>query len=247
MASTRSGGSRSGPARALDPGMTSRLQMLALGLVLFLGKLAHADEAVPTPVSGTHFELSFGFLGGTRDESRSSFVFAGGSAEAVPGATALAAPFAAAPFNNIILTGPSLEARWVQHHVRMTVGVQKPFAQFALTEGVNGYEVQGASRSVSVRAFSFWDLRFGLGGEYSFKSVTPFADLVGDAQWVSTDVTVDGAAGTFKALMFGTSVRAGVRVAISETMFISPSAEFGVLGPERYGAQLVVGFAFPVD
>ncbi len=228
--------------------MTPRLLSLAGSLVLTLGTLAHAEDApAESKTPATHFELSFGFMGGARDEGRSSFVFGSGTAGDLPGATALAAPFAAAPFTSMVLTGPTVEARWVQHHVRMTVGVQKPFAQFVLGEGVNSYDVQGTTRSVSVRAFSFWDLRFGLGGEFSFKSVTPYADLVGDVQWISTDVTVDGAAANFKALMFGYSVRAGVRVALSDYLFISPSAEFGLLGPERYGAALVVGFTFPVD
>lgn len=226
--------------------MTQRLSLLALGVCL-LGTLAQAQEVEPTPEPSTsHFELSVGFMGGARDESKTGFVFSGGEAALVNGAAALTAPFAAAPFNNMVLTGPSLEARWVQHHVRMTAGFQKPFAQFVLGEGVSGSDVQGQLRSVSVRSFSFWDLRFGLGGEYTYKSVTPYADLVGDVQWITADVTVDGAAASYKALMFGYSLRTGVRVAISDYMFIAPSVEFGLLGPERYGAQLLVGFVLPI-
>jgi hypothetical protein len=201
----------------------------------------------PTPAPDTHFELSFGFMGGARDESRVGFIFAGGDAGSIPGASALSAPFATAPFSNLLVTGPSLEARWVQHHVRMTVGMQKPFAQFVLGQGVSGTDLQGVTREVSVRSFSFWDLRLGLGGEVTYRSVTPFADLCGDVQWVSSDVTIDGSAGSFKALMFGYSIRAGVRVAISDYLYVAPSAEFGLLGPQRYGAQLLVGFTFPVD
>lgn len=191
-------------------------------------------------------ELTFGFMGGLRNESTTGFVVTNETAS-TPGAAALVGPFAAAPLTNAVVSGPAWEARWVHRHVRMTVGVQKPFALLPLAESAGTWDVDGVTRSVSLRTLQLWDVRLGLGAELSLRRVTPFVDLLGDMRWVGADVAVDGLAASYRAWTFDYSVRAGLKVRLSDAMFVAASGEVGLLGASRFGGQLVLGFALPLD
>lgn len=202
------------------------------------------QQGEPPPQS--YSELTFGFMGGLRDESSTGFVVTGETA-GTPGAASLVGPFVNAPLTRAIVSGPAWEARWVHHHVRMTVGLQKPFALLPLADGAGQYDVDGTSRSVSLRTLQLWDVRLGLGAELTVQRVTPFVDLLGDVRWVGADVAVDGLSASYRAWSFGYSVRAGLKVRLSEAMFVAASGEVGLLGASRYGGQLVIGFALPFD
>jgi hypothetical protein len=209
---------------------------------LLTAVLLAASDAEPLPpleepnlyLSEHHIEVAFGFIGGVRDLSRSDFVFI----EGAPSAQALADPFSAGPYNSVLVSGVAGELRYVAHHLRFTVGVQKPFAAFRLSDAV-------ASDSVSTRQLSLWDFRFGIGTEYAFRYVAPFADVVGDMQLVDAAMVVDGQSTTFRAWAFGFSVRAGLRFHVGQYLYIAPCGEVGLGGAQRFGASLQTGWVIP--
>lgn len=239
------------PRLLLVRSMTSTLRSLVV-VMLGAAGAALADEKQeeldppPPPRVTTHTEFVFGFMGGQRDQSWSGFVV-GNETAGTPGAASLVGPFTAPPISNAIVSGPTWEVREVHRRVRMTVGLQKPFALFRPTEGAGAYDVDGVSRSITVRTLQLWDIRLGLGWEYSIRRVTPFIDLLGDIRWANAELTVDGLPASYKAWSFAYSLRAGARVQVSDAMFIAASAEASVMGAPRFGGQLVLGFAFPFD
>ncbi|MBL8919612.1 MAG: hypothetical protein JNJ54_12165 [Myxococcaceae bacterium] len=198
------------------------------------------------------YELTMGFMGGVVDPSSMPLVFQSGEAAGVAGATGLGAPFGGPNQRALITAGPAWEARAIQSHVRFTLGLQKPFAQFrqgALDGSVEatGSPLVGAPLQVSPRSLSLWVIRFGLGGEYTLGRVTPFADVLGDVQLATAEVSVDGLPGTYKSSGFGFSVRAGARVRIDRYLSVGLAGEYGLVGAPRYGATLLVGWVFPID
>jgi hypothetical protein len=209
-----------------------------MNAIILAAVLATTDSPEPPPpdvyVSDSHLEASFGFMGGYRDLSRMPFAFEDGTS----GEQALTEPFASAPYSGLPVMGVSGELRVVSHHLRFTVGLQKPFASFRLTDAVSG--------DVSTRSLSLWDFRFGLGGEYAFEYVAPFVDLLGDMQVVSASLTVGNQTADYKAWAFGFTVRAGVRFHLSKYLYIAPSAEVGLGGAQRFGASLQAGWVIPV-
>src|SRR4051812_44654597 len=86
---------------------------------------ASTDEVeVPLPSEDTfdgytaprHFELTMGFIGGVRDETRAPYTFGSGTADSIPYAQALATPFALAPYNRTVVYGLGWELRYVGRH-----------------------------------------------------------------------------------------------------------------------------------
>ena len=126
-------------------------------------------------------------------------------------------------------------------------GLQKPFAQFRQGALDADVDVAGTALRVSPRSLSLWVVRFGLGGEYTFGRVTPFADVVGDIQLASADVSINGEPGTFRSSGFGFSARAGARLRIDRYLSVGLAAEYGLVGAPRYGATLLVGWVLPID
>lgn len=233
--------------------MLRRLVLLSFAFGLLLAKVARCEDRVELPpkedspyLAVQHLEYGMGFMGGLRDESQTGFVFSNGSASGVPGAQGLIGPFSSSPYDKLAVVGLAWEVRAVMDHLRMTVGVQKPFTGFSLLDAQSTTEVGGASRAVSPRAISLWDLRFGFGVEHRFRYLTPYVDLMGDAQSVTTDLTVDGASATYKAWTFGFTVRAGVRLHLGHYMYLAPMGEVGVYGPVRWAAGLQVGWVVPL-
>jgi hypothetical protein len=213
---------------------------------------AAVTKATPAPEPEFTWEFSMGFMGNVLDPSTLPLVFQSGDAASVGGATGLTAPFGGTGLRQLITAGPAWEARGIERHVRFTLGLQKPFAQFrqGSIDGeavAPGAPLVGAPLTVSPRSLSLWVVRLGLGGEYTFGRVTPFADVVGDVQLASADVVVDGQLGTYRASTFGFSVRAGARVRLDEHLSVGLAAEYGLVGAPRYGANLLVGWVFPID
>ncbi|MBK7860824.1 MAG: hypothetical protein IPJ65_19925 [Archangiaceae bacterium] len=189
-----------------------------------------------------HLELTMGFLGGVRDETRNGYAFGSGTSEA----RALTGPFALAPYARTIVYGLGWETRYVTQHVRFTVGLQKPFASFRMMDAIFPADVGGTTREVGTRSLELWDVRFGLGGEYAFKYVTPFVDVIGDVQSVKAALTVDQATAEYKAWAFGLVVRAGLRVQLGDSVFVAPMGEVGIGGPVLWGAGLQAGWVLPM-
>ena len=185
-----------------------------------------------------------GFAGGERDYRTAGFSFASGADNAPTFGKSLVSTFEQFPFARVRLIGPAWELRQVVDHVRFTVGLQKPFASFLLSDAQS---TAAGGSSVITRSLSVWELRFGLGTEYRFGPVTPFIDLSGQLEWLGAELTVNDGQVSYKAQTFSLMVRAGARIQLSPLVFIAPSAEIGVLGNVRWGAQLMVGVTLPYD
>lgn len=209
------------------------LRMSSLHLVALPFSLAAslaASTALADPFSaGDHAEATMGFLVTSQDHRATGF--ANGSAPA------LSQAFRGAPYDQSLGLGLRYEARSVLSHVRMTAGLDLPFSSFE-----SAYATRVDEHDVTPRSMWSWAVRFGLGGEYGFGPVTPFVDLLGSVQRVTTTVNVDGRALDYEALRFGFTGRAGLRVALRPWFFLTASGELGLLGPTRWSADVEAGF-----
>ena len=185
--------------------------------------------------------FQMGLLTGQRSLSASSgYVFTGGDGGALPFGQALTGPFSGAPFTGAQVNGLAIETMLVRRHVRVGWGVAKPFASFRLSDATS---IDPEAGAVGVRAISLWDLRFALGGEFTVGRVTPALDVVGTAEHVGADLSVQGQAVSYSAWAFGLSARAGVRVAIDEHLYLVASGQVGLQGGWPWMAELAVGCA----
>jgi len=215
-----------------------------VGLALFASFLAAgAAVAAAETEEGDHFELTMGFIAGARRYDRESFSRESGGGD-VAGAKALVEPFGNAPYDGCTALGLRYDLRLVVAHVRMTVGVDFPFASFAPADTRRSYDVAGVEREITVRKIRPYELRFGIGGELAFGRFAPFADLVGEVDWVDTVLAVDGATVGYEACSFGFSARAGARVYVRDWFFVAAAGEIGIVGQRVWGAELSLGFSF---
>ncbi len=187
-----------------------------------------------------HFEVSMGFLAGQRTYTNTPFSLSSGSTE---GANGLVSPFQATPYDRVNAFGLRWDARLVVSYVRMTVGYDQPFMALRLGDGQATYPVGGALRDVQVRSIQSHDLRFGIGGEYPIGPLAPFVDIIGSVHWVGTTLAIDGASHDYSAVTFGFAARGGFRLHVRKWFFASASGEVGLVGDERWGAELAVGFS----
>lgn len=234
--------------------MTKRtLWLWGAGLAVLVADIARAerpideeDPKIETRDDGAWaYELSFGFATAVRNEGRAGYVLTGGGAALTPGAGGVVTALRQSPYDAMWVNGPAWELRTTARHLRMTIGAHKPFAALAPGDVLVTETIDGAERTVGARALSLWELRLGLGVEYTFKRiVTPFMDLVGDVQWAWLDLTVDGVPAKFEATSFGYAIRGGARLSLDEHLYVSASGEVGLVGPTRFGAQLLVGWRF---
>lgn len=190
--------------------------------------LAASTAAADPGTDADHFEATMGFLATAQDHRDSGFASDGGPA--------LSQTFGSAPYDRALGLGLRYDARAVISRVRMTAGFDLPFSAF------EGATTRVDARDVSPRSMWSWALRFGLGAEYAFGPVTPFVDLQGSVQQVSTTVNVDGRAQEYEAQRFGFSARAGLRVHLRRWFFVTASGELGIVGPTLWSADVGVGF-----
>ncbi len=231
--------------------------MVLFGAVVLATTSARAEgsDDAPTPevkAPAIVQELSMGFGGAVLDPSALPLVFASGEAGGVAGATGLGAPFGGPALRALVTAGPAWESRVIRHHTRFTLGLQKTWALFrhGALDGealATGSPLVGPPLPVGPRALSLWGLRLGLGGEATFGPVTPFVDLLGDVQFVSADVSVEGQAGTCRASDFSLSVRAGLRVRLDSSLSVGLAGEYGIAGPSRFGVTLLRGWVLPIS
>ena len=191
-----------------------------------------------------HFEFSMGFLMGQRSYTQTPFSLSNGGANGpVAGANSLVAPFQGAPYDRVNAYGLRWDARLVVSYVRMTVGYDQPFMSLRLGDGESMQNVGGQMRDVQVRGLSSHDLRFGIGFEYPVGPVAPFVDVLGSVRWINTTLAIDGASHDYTAVGFGFAARGGFRLHVRKWFFASASGEVGIVGDERWGAELAVGFS----
>ena len=188
--------------------------------------------------TGDHFEFTFGFMGGQRDYSDASFAY-----EAGDGSQSLVAPFENAPFDELTVLGLRWELRGVLSFVRMTMAFDLPFSSFRAEDTRADFDVDGVSQEVIVQAIKPYDLRFGLGGEYSFGALAPYVDLMGGLNWTNASLTAGGQSVSYASQMFNLSVRGGLRVYLRDFFFITVSGEAGFLGNITWNTELSAGFS----
>ncbi len=193
-----------------------------------------ASAALAESPSDDHFEATMGFLATGLDHSSTGFTPDGN-------APALADAFRAAPYDSAVGYGLRYDLRLVLSHVRMTAGFDLPFTSLG---SVASRRVDG--HDVTPRDLGGWAVRFGLGAEYRFGAVAPFADLQGSVQRATSTVTVDGPAYDYSATRFGFSARGGLRVHLRPWFFVAAAGEVGLVGATRWGADLSVGFRLGV-
>lgn len=190
----------------------------------------------------SHGELSFGYLGQWTDETNRALELEPRDSNP-PVAGAITDPFLGAPYSGSIISGPLIESRMVVDKVRFTVGFRFPFTNFRPSDTAQTVDIGGTQHDVLVRSMKMWDLRTGLGFEFPFERVTPFIDVLGDVQFMTTQLVIDNLPATYKGSAFSLGGRVGMRVQLSH-LFIQAAAEATALGPRRYGGSLMVGFAF---
>ena len=187
-----------------------------------------------------HFEVSMGFLAGQRTYTQTPFAMTSGGLD---GASSLVTPFQSTPYDRVNAFGLRWDARLVVSYVRMTVGYDQPFMSLRLGDGASTMSVGGVNRDVQVRGIRSHDLRFGIGGEYPIGPIAPFVDIIGSVPWVDTTLAIDGASHDYAATTFGFAARGGFRLHVRKWFFASASGEVGLVGDERWGAELAVGFS----
>jgi hypothetical protein len=190
----------------------------------------------------SHTELSFGYLGQWSNETNRALELRPSSSDP-PVAGAITDPFLGAPFAGTVMSGATLESRVVYDGLRVTLGFRFPFMNFRPSDTSQTVMVGGAPHDVLVRSVSLWDLRTGLGFEVPFRRVTPYFDVLGDLQTLSTQLVIDGAPAKYVGRSFSLGGRLGVRVQLKHA-FIALSAEATALGPLRVGGSAQLGFAF---
>jgi hypothetical protein len=213
---------------------------LLAAILMISAAAAAADDFDEGP---DHFELTMGFIAGERRYGGESFAHERGG-KGIAGAGALVEPFGEAPYDRVLALGLRYDLRLVVSYVRMTVGVDFPFASFEPGDTRRTYDVAGVEREIVVQRIRPYELRFGIGGEYAFGRIVPFVDLIGEVDWVSTELAVDGTAVEYEASSFGFAARAGVRLYLREWFFIAAAGDLGIVGQRFWDAELTLGFAF---
>ena len=197
---------------------------------------ARADESDPQD----HGEFTMGFLGGDRRYSDVPFALGGGSGAPLV-ATDPNAPFRSAPLDRVSVYGVRYDARLVVSFVRMTAGIDFPFASTG--SGATHDLIGGVDHTVSVDSLRPIELRFGLGVEAPTRPFVPFVDLLGGVHWISASLRVDGQEVDYHAATFGFAARAGVRFQLRDWYFVQLAGEVGLGGDIRWGGELSVGFS----
>lgn len=184
------------------------------------------DEAIS---AWDHFELSMGFIAGSRRYGELNY----------EGGQRYASMLDEAPFDDALIFGLRYDLRLVVSYVRMTVGVDIPFPTF--DSSATMMMIDGADTTLGdLRA---WNLHFGIGGEYPVGPVAPFLDILGDVAFAEASFTSPMGDEKIQGRGFGFALRGGVRLHVRKWFFASASAEVGLVGDIRWGTELSVGFA----
>ena len=213
-------------------------------LAMMALSVAHAgpDEEERGRREDNVVELSFGYLGQWSDERNRSLELKPTSNDP-PFAGAVTDPFLGKPYVGSVLAGPMLEWRGIYKQVRLTAGVRFPFSNFRPSDTAQTMDLGGSSHEVLVRSMSLWDFRTGIGFELPFRRVSPFFDVLGDVQTMTTQLSIDGATASYSGRAFSLGGRLGLRYQV-EHVFLALAAEATAIGPLRLGGSLQVGLGF---
>ena len=221
------------------------LPLLAMMVLSAYGSADEQDASQTKVVEekyGNVSEFSFGYMGQWSDERNRSLELKPTSADPAF-AAAVTDPFLGKPYDSAVLAGPVVEWRCIYKQVRVTVGLRFPFSNFRPSDTAQSVVLGGTAHDVVVRSMSLWDFRTGIGFEVPFKHVSPFIDVLGDVQTLTTQLSIDGAAATYTGRAFSLGGRLGARWQ-RDRLFVALAAEATALGPLRVGGSLQVGLGF---
>jgi hypothetical protein len=221
------------------------LSACVLSLIATAAFAAEPGEASEPAVSAKEPEQSLqrwqvGLLTGQR-ALRNGYVFSNGPGGELPFGQGLTQVFDGAPFSGVQVNGVAVETVMVRSHLRLGVGVAKPFSSFRLADAQSVSTEAGVDQAVSVRALALWDLRLSLGAELALGPVTPFVDLVGTGQWVGAELALQGQALSYHAWSFGLGARAGVRLAVERHLYVMACGQVGLDPAFPWAAELAIG------
>ncbi|MCA9616040.1 MAG: hypothetical protein R3B99_10855 [Polyangiales bacterium] len=194
------------------------------------------EDDTPAPIDERtiagwdHFELSMGFLAGQHRLHRARW---SGASNVDPSV------FGREPFDRVEGYGLRYDLRLVVAHVRMTAGIDLPFASYDVD--ATRTTIEGVRTEVpELKLFGF---HFGIGAEYPLGPVAPFVDVLGGLDWATATIDRGGDPVEVEARDFGFRVRAGLRLHVRKWFFASMSGEVGLTGQPSWAAELSVGFA----
>ena len=127
-------------------------------------------------------------------------------------------------------------------HVRFAVGFARPYVQFDGPIVARDLETLQAT-TVQVRRMEAKEVQFGIGYELGVQRWSAFADLVGTADSVETDLAVGDAQGTYRTRGFGFSTRVGGRYRFHDLFYLHAGGELGLVGHRSYGIIAGIGMA----
>ena len=201
--------------------------LLALAITMLAARPALADD--------NHMAIEFDFLVGARSYDKARFSLIDGDTS-----PSLVAAFEGSPFDGVAVAGAGMDAHLAINHVRFSVGFAWPYVQFDGPIVARDAETAQAT-TVQVRRMEAKELQLGVGYERGVGPVSLFADLVGTADKVETDLAVGDAQGTYRTKGFGFSTRLGARYRFHELFYLHAAGELGLTGHRSYGAVAGIG------
>ncbi len=206
------------------------LAIVLLAASVFAARTARADGA-------DHLGIEFDFLVGARSYDQARFSLIDGNTS-----PSLVAAFEGAPFDGVAVAGAGMDAHLAIDHVRFSVGWAWPYVQF---DGpiVARDAATAQMTTVQVRRMEAKEVQLGVGYELGIDRWSAYADLVGTADSVETDLAVGDAQGTYRTRGFGFSTRAGGRYRFHDMFYLHAGGEIGLTGHREYGVIAGIGMA----
>jgi hypothetical protein len=205
--------------------------LLAIVAVICLARPARAEDG--------HFGLEFNFLGGVRSYDQSRFSRTDGDTS-----PSLVSAFEGEPFDGVTVVGAGVESHLVVNGVRFAIGWARPYVQYDGPIVSRDAETAVAS-TVQVRRMEGTEWQFGLGYELDLGRGSVFADLVGTADKLDTDLAIGDEQGTYRTRGFGFSTRLGGRIAFHEMFYLHAAGELGLTGHRDFGVVAGIGMGKP--
>lgn len=200
---------------------------LALAMTALAARPALADDG--------HLAIEFDFLAGARSYDKARFSRIEGDTS-----PSLVAAFEGSPFDGVAVAGAGAEAHIAVNQVRFAVGFAWPYVQFDGPIVARDAETAQAT-TVQVRRMAAKEVQFGLGYELGVGPASIFADLVGTADSVETDLAVGDAQGTYRTKGFGFSTRLGGHLPFHELFYLHAAGELGLTGHRSWGVVAGIG------
>ncbi len=201
---------------------------LTLAVIGLAAAPARADSA-------DHLGIEFDFLVGGRSYDKARFSLIDGDTS-----PSLVAAFEGSPFDGVAVAGAGVDTHISIDHVRFAVGFAWPYVQFDGPIVARDVETLQMT-TVQVRRMEAKEVQFGIGYELGVERFSAFADLVGTADSVETDLAVGDAQGTYRTRGFGFSSRVGGRYAFHDFFYLHAGGEIGLIGHRDWGVIAGIG------